>query len=454
MTAGFEAAVLFSVLLSEGTGLSANVPGRAADKIKEQETHRDTLTLTLTDVFSRIETENRTMEMLRSAHEAAKEGVIAAKNARFPDVNAEINGSYIGDAFLTDRDFSNWMRAKTPHLGNGFTLEAQQVIYAGGAIDASIRIAESQAEMSAAQIDKNRQNLRLLAAGQCVDLFRIANDIEVYKENISLTEKLIGEITARREQGLALANDITRYELRLESLKLELARLESTKETLNFRLCNSLGLPEGTTIIPALKTGEKNDRAESLGDWQSTAEMFSPEIKMSGINQELAQNQQRLVKSEMLPQIAIVAHENINGPITFEIPPIDKNINVWYIGLGIRYNLASLYKSGHKMRQAGITVRQASQATGVAQENLRNDVQQAFSDYQLAFTELETRKKSLQLADENYFRIHDRYMEQLVLVTDMIDAFNMKLEAELGVSDSEAEISYKLCRLKYAAGIL
>ena len=45
-------------------------------------------------------------------------------------------------------------------------------------------------------------------------------------------------------------------------------------------------------------------------------------------------------------------------------------------------------------------------------------------------------------------------MEQLVLVTDMLDAFNMKLDAELGVSAANAGIQYRLCCLKYAAGIL
>lgn len=45
-------------------------------------------------------------------------------------------------------------------------------------------------------------------------------------------------------------------------------------------------------------------------------------------------------------------------------------------------------------------------------------------------------------------------MEQLVLVTDMLDAFNMKLDAELGVSAANAGIQYRLCCLQYTAGIL
>ncbi len=413
----------------------------------------DTLRLTLTDVFTRIENENQTISMLRTAQEAAEEGIKSAKNARFPEINAELNVSYIGDCFLTDRNFSNYTKAPSPHFGNGFTLEAQQVVYAGGAVNAAVKLAEHEGHMSEAVISKSRQGLRLMAAGEYLDLFRTDNSIKVYKENIALTTKLIEEINARREQGLALAADVTRYELRLEMLKLDLVRLQNTREIMNYRLVNSLGLPEGT-VISSILGDDEDMRDRSRQNWQEIAADASPEMKVSGIKADMALTRQKLVRSERLPKIAVVAYENFNGPITFEIPPIDKNLNIWYVGLGIRYNFSSLYKSGHKLKQAAIEVRQAEQAKNVTEENLRNDVQKAYADYMQSYVELETSEKSLQLADENYERIHDRYMEQLVLVTDMLDAFNMKLDAELGVSAANAEIQYRLCCLRYAAGIL
>lgn len=430
--------------------------GQDENAIQQQETanvNKDTLQLTLTDVFTRIENENRTMAMLRTAQEAAEQGIKSAKDARFPEINAEVNVSYIGDSFLTDRDFSNYTKAPSPHFGNGFTLEAQQVVYAGGAVNAAVKMAEHEGRMSEAVISQSRQGLRLMAAVEYLDLFRTDNSIKVYEKNIALTTKLIEEINAKREHGLALAADVTRYELRLEMLKLDLVRLRNTREIMNYRLVNSLGLPEGTVISSALADDE-DLRDISRQHWQEIAADSSPEMKVSGINADMALTRQKLVRSERLPKIAVVAYENFNGPITFEIPPIDKNLNIWYVGLGIRYNFSSLYKSGYKLNQAEIAVRQAEQAKDVTEENLRNNVQKAYADYMQSYVELETSEKSLQLADENYERVHDRYMEQLVLVTDMLDAFNMKLEAELDVSAANAGIQYRLCCLRYAAGIL
>lgn len=446
-------AVFLSMLLTASPQALAGSIDNNPQRQKPAGATSDTLRLTLTDVFTRIENENQTISMLRTAQEAAEEGIKSAKNARFPEINAELNVSYIGDCFLTDRNFSNYTKAPSPHFGNGFTLEAQQVVYAGGAVNAAVKLAEHEGHMSEAVISKSRQGLRLMAAGEYLDLFRTDNSIKVYKENIALTTKLIEEINARREQGLALAADVTRYELRLEMLKLDLVRLQNTREIMNYRLVNSLGLPEGT-VISSILGDEEDMRDRSRQNWQEIAADASPEMKVSGIKADMALTRQKLVRSERLPKIAVVAYENFNGPITFEIPPIDKNLNIWYVGLGIRYNFSSLYKSGHKLKQAAIEVRQAEQAKNVTEENLRNDVQKAYADYMQSYVELETREKSLQLANENYERIHDRYMEQLVLVTDMLDAFNMKLDAELGVSAANAEIQYRLCCLRYAAGIL
>ncbi len=414
---------------------------------------RDSLSLGIEDIFRMIDSGNRTVRMMTTAVEAAGEGVKAARETRLPDVNMSVNVSYIGDAFLMDRDFSGATRTDSPHFGNGFTFDASQVIYSGGALKAGIELAEQGLARSAAELDKSRQGLRLMAAGQYLDLYRIGNDIKVYEENISLTRKLIEDIQARREQGLALGNDVTRYELRLETLSLELVRLRNTADVLGHNLCEALGL-QGDVAIVTSEPEQTLPECSSLGEWQETAERSSPSIRLAEAGSGTAEAQRRIVKAEMLPSVALVAHDGFNGPITFEVPPIDKNLNIWYVGLGINYSLGSLYKSRSKLRQAGFAARQARQAVDVAGETLRNDVRKAYTDYTRSFVELETCRKSLQLATENYQRVYDRYMEQLALVTDMLDAFNVKLDAEIGVSDAEAEVQYRLYRLKYAAGIL
>ena len=147
-----------------------------------------------------------------------------------------------------------------------------------------------------------------------------------------------------------------------------------------------------------------------------------------------------------------MAADNFDGPILFELPPVDKNLNVWYVGVGVKYSLSSLFKSNKRIKQASVETRQAKEAHAVQAEQLNNRIQAAYVQYQQTYVELETQKKSVELAQQNYEVMNARYLSQLALVTDMVDASNLKLNAELSEVDARINIVYAYYRMKYVAG--
>ncbi len=60
----------------------------------------------------------------------------------------------------------------------------------------------------------------------------------------------------------------------------------------------------------------------------------------------------------------------------------------------------------------------------------------------------------MELANENYTVVNDRYLNQLALITDMVDAANMKLDAELSEVDARINIAYQYYKIKFVAGKL
>ena len=66
--------------------------------------------------------------------------------------------------------------------------------------------------------------------------------------------------------------------------------------------------------------------------------------------------------------------------------------------------------------------------------------------------ELETQQKSVELARQNYEVVNSRYLNQMALVTDMVDASNLRLNAELKEVDARINIVYAYYRMKYVAG--
>ena len=192
----------------------------------------------------------------------------------------------------------------------------------------------------------------------------------------------------------------------------------------------------------------------SLSEWQQMALTSSPQIEQSQLSTQMAEQQLRLAKSELLPKLAVVAADNLSGPFTYDLPPIDKNFNYWYVGIGVRYSLSSLWKQDKKVRQAVTGVQRSHWQQQVVAENLDNQVQQAWTLWQQTYADLDTQRKSVQLAQQNYQVVTDRYLNQLSLITDMLDASNIRLNAELQEVDARINIIYAYYKLKYIAGTL
>ena len=98
--------------------------------------------LTANELFSMIESGNSTLNSTKTGVSVATQGIEEAKNKRLPDIDASLSLSYTGNVLITDRNFSHAKGASQPHFGNSFALEAQQVVYAGGAITTGIKLPE------------------------------------------------------------------------------------------------------------------------------------------------------------------------------------------------------------------------------------------------------------------------------------------------------------------------
>lgn len=410
--------------------------------------------MSMNELFELIGQNNKSIKASRSAAAAAIEGIKAAKSERLPDVNVQLSASYIGNAIMMDRDFSDWQNLDSPHWGNQFVVDAQQTIYTGGAITAGIKLAELGANQADIRVTQNVQDQRFIALSQYLELEKITHRERVLESNINLTQKLIDNIKEKQRQGVALKNDITRYELQMENLKLNRTKLQNNRKILNHQLCNTIGISTDEEIVPTDDIAGVIFNKEGEEHWQTAALGVNPQLAMAGVNEQMAKQRVKLAKSDMLPKVAVVAQNNFNGPITFELPPIDKNLNIWYVGIGVQYSLSSLFKSNKKILQAKLQSQAATEQKAVAAELLNNQIQAAYTSYLQSYVELETQQKSVQLAQENYQVVNDRYLNQLALITDMLDASNMKLDAELSEVDARINIAYAYYKMKYTAGNL
>lgn len=401
------------------------------------------------EMFRLADEQSKSVQTYRTGADAADEALRAAKAQRLPDISVSLSASYLGDGRIWDRDFGNGMKVDMPHFGNNFTLEAQQVVYSGGAISSGIRQAELAKTLAQLDMQKNVQEIRFMLVGNYLDLYKLDNQMKVLEKNIGLTEQVIANMKARREQGTVLKNDITRYELQREQLKLQLSRVVDMRKIANHQLATTLHLPEGTVISPDTTLLEQQITALTENDWQQAAKANNIDLKQAQASISMNEQKVRQERAELLPHIAIVAEEHLDGPVTIEVPALDNNFNYWYIGIGIKYNLSSLFKNNRRMKQARLNVRRAREQHELAQEQVNNAVQAGYVNFLTAFTDLRTQENSVKLADENYAVTSHRYKNEMALLTDMLDASNTKLGADLDLVNARINVVYNFYKMKY-----
>lgn len=406
-------------------------------------------TMGIEEMFRLADENSKSIQTYRTGKEVADENLKAAKAQRLPDISASLSGSYWGNGKLWDRDFSNATKIDMPHWGNNFALEAQQVVYAGGAISSGIELAELEKQLAEMDWQKNRQDIRFLLVGHYLNLYKLHNQIEVLHKNLELTDQLIANMQARLEEGTALENDITRYELQRETLRLQLAKVEDACKIANHQLVITLHLPEGTVVQPDTTLNDSRIQTLSEANWQELAAQNNLNLQQAETGIKVNRQRVKMERSERLPKISLVAAEHLDGPITNEVPVLDNNFNYWYVGVGVKYNISSLFKNNRKLKAARLNVRKAQETYELAQEQTNHAVQESYVNFLTSFTDLRTQQKSVELADQNYNVTSNRYQNDLALLTDMLDASNMKLSADLGLVNARINVIYNYYKMKY-----
>lgn len=408
--------------------------------------------VSLEEIFDIAEANSVQLRPSVSAVEEALRDESVARSHRLPDISADLSLSYIGEGFITKRNFSDRQKAPIPHVGNGFVVNLTQPLYTGGAITAGIEMASLKSTAARYAADFSRDNIRFQLTGFYLDIYKYTNLRQVVEANIEAARKVLGEMRARYTQGTALQNDITRYELLLSNLELDLIRINNTLLILNNNLVTVAGMPQGTVIVPDSTILARSLPLASESWWQTEAETNAPAIALARTGVEISRKAEKLVRSERLPKIGIQAAWTIDGPILVEVPPINRNLSYWYVGVGVSYNISSLFKSNKSLAKSKTATLKSAEELDAARENTSLAVRADYVRYLEAYEELKTREKSVELAERNYHTTSTRYSADMALITDMLDAANARLDAQQQLVNARIDIIYYYYKLLFTSG--
>lgn len=396
--------------------------------------------------------QNVQLRILHQQEEMARSRAKTARTAKLPEVQVGLKGGYLGQPIVFREGLSHPTRPQSPHWLQNYEIDLSQPIYQGGRIRYSIEKADIEQKIAELQTLQNEADIKLALLEQYMQLFSLYKQQTVLARNIEESTKRLENIKSKKRQGLITNNDVLRSELQLTNDRLALQEVDNSLTLMSQQLDILLGLDEQTLIVPDTTLLRQITPTSDYADYLQKA--YRDDWTMRRLRQEtqLALNNQRLVKAEFLPQLSLYAGNTLARPITRTMA--DYYNNSWNIGLTLSYPLSSLYKNRHKLEEARLNIDASQQQEELRKQSLRMEIRTALIRHQEAQDRVKALELSVRQARENYRIMRNRYFGQLSILTDLLDANSVLLDAELQLTTARARVIYTYYELQKACGLL
>lgn len=383
----------------------------------------------------------------------AKQNTNVVKLQKLPTISASTSQFYLGDAVAIDKDFSNSTNVPMPHYGSSYAVQATQLIFKGGLVNKSIEMAGLREQLSELDLEKNKQDVKFLVISNYLDVYKIINQEEVFQNNKKLAQERLKNIQKFYQQGMVTRNEVIRGELAIKNLDQGILALTNNKKILNYNLNIALGLSSDTEIVPT-ESLENKESGIGMEYYTDLAHESNPLLKSAQKNIAVADKNIEIIKTDNAPTLAGFGGYTLQRPITTRNPVLDMYSGGWQTGVSLSYNIDTLYKTKEKVKLGELQKNQANDALILVQQNVDMAVNAAYTKYQEAIQQADILNDSKRLAEENYKITEAKYLNQLAVQAEMIDAQNQKLQSELDYANAEINVLYQYYNLLKSTGTL
>ena len=383
----------------------------------------------------------------------ARQNTEVVKLQKLPNITASTSQFYLGDAVAIDKDFSNSTNVPMPHYGSSYAVQATQLIFKGGLVNKSIEMAGLREQLSKLDLEKNKQDVKLLVISNYLDIYKILNQEAVFQNNKKLAQERLKNIQKFYQQGMVTRYEVIRGELAIKNLDQGILTLKNNKKILNYNLSIALGLPTDTEIVP-VESLQNKESGIGIEYYVNLAHDSNPLLKSAKTNIDVADKNIEIIKTDRMPTISGFGGYSLQRPITTRNPVLDMYSGGWQTGISLSYNIDNLFKTKKKVKLGELQKTQANDAMTLTQQNIDMAVNAAYTKYQESIQQAEILNDAKKLAEENYKITEAKYLNQLAVQAEMIDAQNQKLQSELDYANGEINVLYQYYNLLKSTGTL
>lgn len=395
---------------------------------------------------------SKQLKVNRARIEAATGQLKHALDNRLPDV--KVSGAYM---FLTSPNID----LKTGGDGGSSTAfpkpnqamygmaSLNMPLYSGLKIRYGIESAKFLEKAAEADADYSKEEVVLNTINAYCNLYKSISAVKLVRENLNQSQQRDKDFSNLEKNGLMARNDLLKAQLQTSNIELALVNAENNLKLATVSLNLMMGLPEQTDLQPDTTGFDHTLTAETIDSYEQQALHNRKDVEALGQRRKAAGAELNAAKGEYYPSIGLTG-----GYAAGYIPKLLTATNIVNIGVGVQYNLGSLWKAKSGIATAQANEKEIAASQEMLNDNIRLQINKAYLNFLAAQKRIEVQGKSVINATENYRITRNKHENNLVTTTELLDANVALLESKIALEEAKADIVVAYNSLLEQAGIL
>lgn len=276
------------------------------------------------------------------------------------------------------------------------SLVMKQPLYMGGKIKAGNEMARLGIQM--ARQNERRTDAQVIqeaneAYANCVK----ANELQqVAEKYMVLLKELEKNVQSAVKHGLKMPNDVLKVQVKLNEVELQIRKAENAQRLATMNLCHVIGMPLDSQIAVSSEYPTVGDAAAL----QTGDVMLRPEYALLDAQAQMAAQQVAMTRSEMLPQVALLAKYGYVHGGEFNDQLLLNRFN-FAAGVTVSVPLYHFGERSNKLKAARLKQQQAELERDNKAELMLLEMTRAANNLDEARLEVQLAERSLAQAEES-----------------------------------------------------
>lgn len=395
---------------------------------------------------------SKQLKISQSKIDEATAALQEAMERKLPNASASASYLRLNSANIDLKSSNNNGNAgSNPNVNQVFygMVNLSMPIYSGGKIRYGIRSAELLKKAIELDAEINKDEIIQNTIEAFANLFKAGSQVRLIRENLASARQRVKDLTNLEKNGLLARNDLLKAELQASTVELNLLDAENNRDFANLNMNLMLGLPSETLLALDTAGIEKAYDTRVMDDFIRAAMQNRKDKAATELRRQSAQTGVLSAKAEALPSIQLTG-----GYIAADIPNLLTVTNAVNIGLGVSYNIASLWKNKSKVKQAESRVQQIQYNEELLDDRIRLQVSRDYLNVISNRKKVEVYAKALEQATENERIVKNKFNNSLATTQELLDADVALLQSKLSFTLAKADQFVAYNKLLQSSGIL